>query len=162
MSDLNLFAKPFIPKRKSYTEEDFEALQKELDEEKQKRNEYSSLLQQFKTYVESVEKMKQEYTKQYDVMIIKNSALSDVRDVLYQQITDLHVTIEQLKAQMKEDKNILDKVNIMLDEEKNKYIQKETELNQLKHSILLFNQQQTQNSGSYYPYYYYPYSPQMM
>jgi chromosome segregation ATPase len=118
MSELNLLAKPFIPKsRNSYSEEELLAIHKELKEEKDKRAkaelELSNVMSQIKTYVESVEQMKQEYTKQCNVLTIRNSALQDVRDVLYTQITGLHVEIEKLKLELKAEK---EKYKLIFDE----------------------------------------------
>jgi hypothetical protein len=167
MSHLNLLAKPFIPKRKSYTEEDFEALQKELNEETQKRmisdKEYSVLLEQFKTYVESNEKMKLDYKKQLDVKNIKINALEDIRDVLYQQITDLHFMIETLKEQIRKHESEktslheeLTKNYSMIKEEQAKCMQKEIEIQQLKAGMMSFYQQHAHNYPYYYQYRTYP------
>jgi len=167
MSHLNLLAKPFIPKRKSYSKEDFEALQTELNEETQKRliseKEYSVLLEQFKTYVESNEKMKLDYKKQLDVKSIKISAIEDIRDILYQQITDLHFMIETLKEQISRHESEkaslheeLNKNYSMLREEQTKCMQQDIEIQQLKTGMMLFYQQHAHNHPYYYQYRTYP------
>jgi len=167
MSHLNLLAKPFIPKRKSYTKEDFQALQKEINEEKQKRltseKEYSVLLDKFKTYVESNEKMKLDYKKQLDVKNIKISAIEDIRDILYQQITDLHVMIETLKEQIRihesEKTSLHEEITknySIIREEQTKCMQKEIEIQQLKAGMMLFYQQHPNNYPYYYQYQPYP------
>lgn len=176
MSNLNLSAKPFIPKsRNSYSEEEFLAVHNELKEEKEKikhvEGQFSAFIQQMKTYVESVEKMKQDYTTQYNVVIIKNSALQDVRDVLYDQITALHVEIEKVKAKYKQTfeeksaleieiiklKDIQKNLSLEITTVKESYHQKSNELMQFVQSFSGQNYNYNpQGQNGYYPYYYYP------
>ncbi len=178
MSYLNPNAITFVPKIiKSYTEEDFMTLKNELTKEKEKRikceNDYTTMTQQLKVYVENVENMKLEYTKQYTVISIKHSALQDIRDVLYEQITSLHSEIEKYKEKNK--KYEKERSELMEELDKLKVIEKEklsleTEIEKIKGDLKTmcenYNQllyQHTQNinvqqqASNYYPYYYYPY-----
>jgi 5'-3' exoribonuclease 2 len=127
----------------------------------------------FKVYVENVENMKLEYTKQYTVISIKHSALQDIRDVLYEQITSLHSEIEKYKEKNK--KYDKERSELMEELDKLKVIEKEklsleTEIEKIKGDLKTmcenYNQllyQHTQNinvqqqASNYYPYYYYPY-----
>ena len=166
MTELNLLAKPFVSKlQKKFTEQDFIELKQELEHEKERCVKYEKeklkILHEIKDYVTNVETMKKIHNNEKLVLTIRVSALQDVRDVLYNQITDLHVDLEKLKLQIKtleKDKiklqEIIDTVNenIKIIETEKKLLQ--TEINSIKATYMNIQQQLGQ---PYYPYYYYSY-----
>ncbi len=169
MSELNLLAKPFVPKSKKYfTEEEFISLKQELENERNKsldhENKNLNILKEIKSYIMKVEEMKKIHQNEKSVLSIRIDALQDIRDVLYNQITGLHVNLEKLKSQIKileNDKTqlqeTLDKTNEqikIIESEKNTLQQ---EINSIKETYMTHYMNLQHQATSYYPYYYYQY-----